>query len=205
MKNNSLHTFVILAYEKSPHLRNCIESIKNQTYPSNIILATTTPNSFISNLAQKYQLHLASSKHINIGSDFDFALHQANTPLVTIAHQDDVYSQNYSREIIKAYQKYPDSSIIFTDYYEIRNHQKVYSNTNLKIKRLLLTPIRSKKHLKSVHFKRSLIRFGNPISCPTVTFVIKNCPSKIFTSNFKSNCDWHAWENLRSLSACLAS
>ena len=121
MKNNSLHTFVILAYEKSPHLRNCIESIKNQTYPSNIILATTTPNSFISNLAQKYQLHLASSKHINIGSDFDFALHQANTPLVTIAHQDDVYSQNYSREIIKAYQNIliPLSSLLIITKSEI--------------------------------------------------------------------------------------
>lgn len=195
-KNNSLHTFVILAYKESPFLEECIKSVTDQTYPSKVVIATTTKNSHISNLAKKYNLKVVEGKHTNIGGDFDFAVHSGNTPLITVAHQDDIYEKDYSKKIIEAYEKHPNSSIIFTNYFEIRGKNRVYSNTLLKIKHFLLIPIRIKKSLKSRHFKRSILRFGNSISCPAVTFVIKNCPEDIFKSDFKCNCDWHAWEKL---------
>ncbi|MBQ3280070.1 glycosyltransferase family 2 protein [Candidatus Saccharibacteria bacterium] len=195
-KNNSLHTFVILAYKESSFLEDCIKSVKNQSYSSEVIVATTTKNSYISNLAKIYNLKVIEGEHTNIGGDFDFAIHSGNTPLITVAHQDDVYEKNYSEKIVKAYKKYPDSSIIFTDYFELRDKERVYSNTLLKIKHLLLTSIRIKKSLKSRHFKRSILKFGNPVCCPAVTFVVKNCPKDIFKSSFKCNCDWHAWEKL---------
>lgn len=194
--SNSLHTFVILAYQESPHLEACIKSTLNQTHPSEVLIATTTPNNHIKSLAQKYHLKIIKGTHTNIGGDFDFAVHSSQTPLVTIAHQDDIYDQTYAAKIIKAYQKHSNSSIIFTDYYELRGRQKVYTNTNLKIKRILLTPIRIKKSLKSRHAKRSILKFGNSICCPAVTFITKNCPKHIFYSHFKCNCDWHAWEKL---------
>ena len=193
---NNLHTFVVLAYQESPYLEGCIKSVVNQTYASKVIIATTTPNQYITKLAKKYQLKIIAGKHTTIGGDFDFAIHSAGTPLVTIAHQDDIYEKSYASNIITAYQKHPNSSIIFTDYYEIRGRQKTYTNTNLKIKRLLLTPARIKKSLRSRHAKRCLLRFGNAISCPAVTFVVKNCPKGIFKSHFQCNCDWHAWEKL---------
>lgn len=196
MKN---HTFVILAYKESPYLENCIKSITNQTQKSQAIIATTTPNKFIKNLAQKYNLPIVEGKHTNIGGDFDFAVHSAQTPLVTVAHQDDIYEPTYTAKIIRAYKKYPNSSIIFSDYYEIRNNKKVHTNTNLKIKRLLLLPAKFKKSLKSRHAKRFILKFGNSICCPAVTFVTKNCPTKIFASDFKCNVDWHAWESLSNL------
>ena len=193
---NKLHTFVILAYQESPYLEKCIKSVMNQTYPSQVIIATTTKNSYISTLSQKHHIKIIEGKHTNIGGDFDFAVHSADTPLVTIAHQDDIYEKNYSQKIIDTYQEHPKSSIIFTDYYEIRNNKRTNSNFNLKIKRLLLTPIRIKKTLNTQHAKRLLLRFGNSICCPAVTFVIKNCPKEIFTSHFECDCDWHAWEKL---------
>ena len=191
-----LHTFVVLAYKESPYLESCIKSVINQDYPSQVIIATTTPNSHISNLAAKYHLKVVTGKHTNIGGDFDFAVHAASTPLVTVAHQDDLYNKSYSAEVIKVFKQAPRSSIIFTDYYELRGRSKVYSNTNLKIKRLLLTPIRLKPNLKSKFMKRSLLRFGCSICCPAVTFVTNNCPRDIFKSDFKCNVDWHAWETL---------
>lgn len=44
--------------------------------------------------------------------------------------------------------------------------------------------------------KRFALKFGCSICCPAVTFVRANCPQKIFTSNFKCNVDWSAWEKL---------
>ena len=194
--SNSIHTFVILAYQESPHLESCIKSVLNQNHPSQVIIATTTPNQYIQSLASKYKLDIIVGKHTNIGGDFDFAIRAGATKLITVAHQDDIYSKNYSTEIIQSYHKHQNSSIIFTDYYELRGNRKVYTNVNLKIKRLLLLPIRFKKSLKSRHAKRSILKFGNPICCPAVTFVINNCPKNIFKAHFQCNCDWHAWEKL---------
>lgn len=193
---NSLHTFVILAYQESPFLEDCIKSTLNQTYNSSVLIATTTPNKHIKALATKHHLKVIKGTHTDIGGDFDFAIHSATTPLVTVAHQDDIYDKYYSAQIINAYKNHPTSSIIFTDYYEVRGNKKVYTNSLLKIKRILLTPIRLKKSLKSKHFKRSILRFGNSVCCPAVTFVTANCPHDIFKSNFKCNVDWHAWETL---------
>ena len=196
MDAKKILTFVILGYKESSFLEPCIKSILEQSVKCEVIIATTTPNRFITELAKKYHLEIITGKHTNIGGDFDFAIHSANTPLVTVAHQDDIYEKTYAKQIIKAYQKYPNSSIIFTNYFEIRKGQKVYKNALLRVKKLLLTPIRIKKSLKSRFSKRFILRFGDPICCPAVTFVIKNCPPEIYASDFKCNCDWHAWEKL---------
>lgn len=198
-KKTSLHTFVILAYQKSEFLEDCIKSVTNQTYSSQVVIATTTNNKYISDLAKKYGLTIIEGDHTNIGGDFDFAVHSGKLPLVTVAHQDDIYEKNYSQKVVDAYHKYPNSSIIFTDYYEIRKNKRVYTNTLLKIKRILLTPARIRKTLNSKIAKRSILRLGNPICCPAVTFVIKNCPKDIFKSDYKCDVDWHAWEKLSHL------
>ena len=190
----NLHTFVILAYQESPFLESCIKSVIDQK--SEVIIATTTPNTFIKNLAKKYSLEIVPGKHTNLGGDFDFALGIAKTPLATVVHQDDIYEKDYAQEIIKSYNKRPDSAIIFTDYYELRNNKKITTNKNLKIKRLLLLPFYLKHSYKTKFLKRTSIALGCAICCPSVTFVKRNCPEKIFTSNFKSNVDWHAWERL---------
>lgn len=193
---NNLHTFVVLAYKESQHLESCIKSVVNQTCKSNVVIATTTRNKFIEKLAKQYGLEVIDGEHTSIGGDFDFAKNSATTPLVTIAHQDDIYDKDYSLEVIKAYNRHPNSSVIFTDYYEIRGSKNVYTNTNLKIKRILLFPAKIKNSLNSKFAKRSLIKFGDAISCPTVTFVTKNCPKTVFASKFQCNVDWHAWETL---------
>lgn len=191
-----IHTFVVLAYKCSPYLEDCIRSVLNQKYNSKVIIATTTDNEYIRNLANKYNLDIMVGKHTNIGGDFDFAVSCGNTQLVTVAHQDDVYEYEYSQEIVDRYMNYNDASIIFSDYYEIRENKKVKYNLNLIIKRILLLPLRLECISKFQFFKRLVLRFGNSICCPAVTFVKNNCPNKIFSSNYKCNVDWFAWEKL---------
>ncbi|MEE3343273.1 MAG: glycosyltransferase family A protein [Bacilli bacterium] len=193
---NIIHTFVVLAYKESEYLEDCIKSVKNQKYNSNVVIATTTDNKYIRKMAKKYNLDVVVGKHTNIGGDFDFAKNVGKTELVTVAHQDDVYDYDYSYKVVEEYKKDNNTSIIFTDYYEIRKGDKVYSNLNLKIKRVLLLPLRIKKLGKYKFFKRWVLRYGNSICCPAVTFVKNNVPKEVFTCDLTCNIDWYAWEKL---------
>lgn len=58
MENNitTPHTFVICAYGESPYLEDCLVSLKNQEYASQLLLYTSTPNVLIDNLAAKYHI-----------------------------------------------------------------------------------------------------------------------------------------------------
>lgn len=194
-----MHTFVVLAYKESEYLEECIKSVLNQKYSSHVVIATSTPNRFISDMAKKYDLDVFINPNSGqgIGYDFDFALSCGNTELVTIAHQDDIYDYNYSYEIIKKFNTRRDASIIFSDYYEIRKEGKIYKNINLIIKRILLLPIKINIFSKLTFGKRLILRFGNAICCPAVTFVKKNIDIEdIFKCEFVCDVDWYAWEKL---------
>ena len=120
MKNNK-HTFVVLAYKESKFLEECIKSVRNQSVKGNVIIATSTPNDYINKLAKKYKLKIKVNEgKKGIGYDFDFAVNAADTELVTVAHQDDIYDYDYAKEVISAYKNQKKSIIIFPDYYEIR-------------------------------------------------------------------------------------
>ena len=191
------HTFVVLAYKESVYLEECIQSVLNQKYKSDVVIATATPNKFIKKIANKYKLKIIENKdHIDIGHDFDFAIHCVKKGLVTVAHQDDLYDYEYSYEMVKMYEKYSDSSIVFPDYYEIRNGKKVYKNKLLKVKRILRTPLIFHKLCKRKFIKRLSIRFGCSIMCPSITFVAGNIPEECYSSPYKLNVDWYCYEKL---------
>ena len=194
-----MHTFVVLAYKESLYLEYCIKSVLNQKYSSRVVIATSTPNEYIQNIANKYSLEVKVNPYPGrgIGYDFDFALSCGETNLTTVAHQDDIYDYEYSDLIVKAYLKNPNSLIVFSDYYEIRDKENVYTNTNLKIKRILLLPMISKRISTSKFGKRLSLRFGNAICCPAVTFVKDNIKTNdIFECEMVCDIDWYAWEKL---------
>jgi hypothetical protein len=193
-----MHTFVVLAYKESEFLEDCIKSCTNQSVKTNVVIATSTPNDFIIKMAKKYKLEMIVNKSSKkgIGYDFDFAKNAADTKLVTIAHQDDIYDYTYAEEVINAYNKQPKSIIIFPNYYEIRKEGNVYKNLNLNIKQVLLFKLRFHGWSNFKFIKRSALRLGNAISCPAVTFVNDNCPKSVFASDMKCDIDWLAWERL---------
>jgi hypothetical protein len=166
-----------------------------QTVESRIIVATSTPNELISDICEKYDLPLrVNENHTGIAGDWNFAMEQADTELVTIAHQDDIYYPAYTESILKAYTD--DALIIFTDYGEIRNGKTVLANVNLRIKRILLLPLRISLLQVSPFVRRRSLSMGNPICCPAVTYVRKNLPQPFFTEHFRRNVDWDAWERI---------
>lgn len=191
------HTFAICAYKESPYLRECIISLKKQTIPTNIIMTTSTENDYIRNLADEYRIPL----HVNHGAagiagDWNFAYHCAETELVTLAHQDDRYEPEYAADMLDKLNRAVDPLIYFADYNELRDGELVEKSTMLKIKRLMLTPLRIKRFQGISFFKRMVLAFGNPVACWSVAYVKRNLPKTVFVSEFRSNLDWEEWEKL---------
>ncbi len=189
------HTFVICAYKESPYLKNCIRSLLNQTVKSRIIMATSTPNAHIKRLAQMYSIPLyINSEPSGIATDWNFAYRQANTKLVTIAHQDDIYNPSYLEEILAALNKAKNPILAHTAYYEIRNKQPIYKNRLLTVKKVLLLPFVTRLTWNSIFLRRRSLAFGCGICCPSVTYVKTRLPEKPFKVGCKANLDWEAWE-----------
>ncbi len=203
-----LHTFVICAYKESPYLEECIRSLKDQTVESNIKLATSTPNEYLQKLCEQYAIpYYVREGKSNISLDWEFALSVADTDYVTIAHQDDVYEEEYVERVVESIeyaekQMHQQPLILFSDYRELIGGEKFANRTNLKIKRILLHPLKKGKRQNRVFWKRWVLRWGNAICCPTVTYHMslirqymgRDARKVLFQKHFRSNVDWETWE-----------
>lgn len=189
------HIFVVCAYKESPYLGECLKSLKNQTVPSDILVVTSTPNLYIENMCTKFDVPiLINEGESGIAQDWNFGYKNGKAEYVTIAHQDDIYSKKYVEEVLKYISSDGDSLIIFTDYGELRNGIKIKNTTLLKIKKLMLLPLKIPGINSFKFVKRMIISFGNPICCPSVTYHKSNLPEQIFHVHFRSNVDWETWE-----------
>ena len=189
------HTFALCAYGKSAYLEACVQSLMAQTVASNVLIATSTPSDYIDGIAGKYGLKV----YINvgergIGADWNFAYAQAGTKLITIAHQDDIYEPDYTRRMLEMVNRTRDPILYFCDYQELRDGVKVHDNRNLKIKRLMLLPLRGRLFRNSRFVRRRVLSLGSPICCPAVTYVADKCGQRIFSTTMKVSLDWDQWE-----------
>lgn len=197
---NTNHTFAVCAYKESEYLEECIRSLVNQTVKTRVILATSTPNEYIDKLCKKYKIPMYINEgEAGITQDWNFAYSKADTEYVTIAHQDDVYEKEYVECLLNEIKKVKKPIIFFTDYYEIRDGKKIQNNKLLKIKRIMLFPLRTSLFWNSKFIRRRILSLGSPICCPSVTFARSNCPKVVFKNGFRSNEDWEAWELLSNL------
>lgn len=194
------HTFALCAYQESPYLEECIRSLLGQSVKSNVVLATSTPSPFLEAVAEKYGLPLfVNPGEGGIGQDWNFGYQQAQTPLVTVAHQDDVYAPEYLERILSMLNEARHPLIAFTDYYELRQGRRVDRNRLLTIKRVLLFPLRAKAFRASQWIRRRSLSLGCGICCPAVTYVRDHLPCPVFLTDYKCDLDWQTWERLSKL------
>lgn len=194
------HTFVICAYKESQFLEKCILSLKNQSVKSNILIVTSTPNLYIDKIAEKHGIEVrVNTGEGGIVQDWNFGYAQCITPYITIAHQDDIYFEDYAMEAIKQIEAAKRPLIFFSDYCEVRNGKNVYKNKLLKVKRILLLPLRIKSFQRSKFVRRRVLSMGSAICCPAVTFVKENLMNPVFTVGYRSCEDWEAWERISKL------
>ncbi len=193
MNTGEMHTFVIPAYKESPYLDACIRSLLAQTARSTIVLSTSTPSPFLSRKARQYCLPLiVNPKSEGIAADWNMAYQTAQTPFVTLAHQDDIYAPDYTATCL-AVAGGNDTVIAFTDYMEnVKNTARSYSLL-LVIKRILLTPFLVQKgRIRTPGLKKMLLAAGNPICCPTIMYNRRRIRTFFFDPSYKMNLDWEA-------------
>lgn len=194
------HTWSICAYGESKYLEEAIKSVMNQTVKTNIIMITSTPNDYIKSMSQKYNIQLyVNEGESGIANDWNFAYQKAKTKLVTLCHQDDIYSEKYVEQMLKYINKRKRPLIAFSSYGELRNGKIIVNSRLLKIKRILLFPLNFFVLQQNRWIRRRCLSFGNGICCPSVTYVKENLPERIFYEKFKSNVDWQTWERLSKL------
>ncbi len=198
MYTTNSHSFVICAYKESEFLEECITSLLAQTEASTILMATSTPNKHITQLAERYNIPL----HINTGEagiagDWNFALSCATTELVTIAHQDDIYEPHYTHDMLRLVNQAQDPVVYFTNYGELRQGMRVDDNKLLNTKRMLLKPLCKSQNWSKKSAKRRALAFGNAICCPSVTLITSRyTDNPLFYANFGSNLDWETWARM---------
>lgn len=190
-----MHTFVVCAYKESTFLEECILSLLAQTIPSRIAVTTSTPNDHIRTITEKYDLPLYINEgEAGITGDWNFAMSKATTPYVTIAHQDDIYAPEFAEQTMKKAVKAKRPIILFTDYFEVRNGQKVYKNKLIRIKRIMNSGFRLSSRCRFL--RRRVLSLGNSICCPAVTYATEACRDFKFDNTFRFACDWDAWDRL---------
>ena len=189
------HTFVICAYKESPYLEKCIQSIKKQHRPSEVILSTSTPSPFLTEMSRKYGLRLVVNEgEKGITQDWNFALSLVKTKYATIAHQDDVYSEQYTDYMIQFMETKRRPLIGFSDYCEIHNGKIIRDTGMLRIKRLMLWPLKWKVFADNRFARRRILSMGCPICCPSVCYNLELIERPVFQNRYLSNEDWEAWE-----------
>lgn len=191
------HCFVVPAYGESPHLPDCLASLAAQTTRTRTLIATSTPNQHIRQIAEDHgvQVHINPQRG-GIGSDWNFALQAATAPWVTLAHQDDLYLPDFARLTLDALARHPAAVLAFTGYDEIEGGRVRPTSTLIRIKQALLElGFVGGSRASTRLFKTNALRFGCAISCPSVT-VNRQTTGLRFRTDLKVDLDWAAWLEL---------
>ncbi len=206
--NTKKHTFVVCAYGQSPYLEDCIKSLLENGKTSEICIATHTENEHIKNIAKRYDIPLFINKITPpegvsaIAFDWNYGLSCVKTRYATIAHQDDLYDEDYGKNFTEVMDRSESTIIAFSDYYEYHQGSGVTTdkNLNLLIKKLMLFPLRFSGRRG---IRRFVLAFGDPICCPSVCFnmeyIRRHIKMPLFKDGMASCLDWQAWERLSRL------
>ncbi len=190
-------TLVVCTYKECPYLEESIQSIVNQTVKPRIIISTSTPNAYVNGIADKYGIEVRVNPDGGQIKDYNFAMKQADTEFVMLAHQDEILRDRFVEKCVEALNYSKDPIISFTDYIEMHNDLVDEKQSSMvKIKKFLLWPTKI-KWLSGTHLgKRMTLCMGDPITHPTVICKSDKMPEVIFREEFKASMDWDLWERL---------
>ena len=207
-KKKVSHVYAVCAYKESPYLEKCVQSLKEQTEKSQIIICTSTPCEYITNIAKIYNIPLyVREGKSDIKDDWNFAYNCADAEFVTVAHQDDVYSKYYEEEFQKKMKSLNDRknvTMYLTDYLPLKEKTGTNRDINCRIRRFLRIPLKSNYLASKMWVRKATLSMGNSICCPAVTYNKKKLGNNVFTSEYKFNIDWDTFLKLAKMKGSFA-
>ncbi len=190
-------TLVVCTYKECRYLEESIQAIVNQTVKPRILISTSTPNAYVQDIADRYGIRICVNPNGGQIRDYNFAMKQAETPLVMLAHQDEVLKSTFVEKSLEALNRTKDPIISFTDYIEM-HHDIVdeKQSSMIRIKKILLWPVKIRWFAGSWLGKRLTLCLGDPITHPSVICVADKMPEEAFREAYKAAMDWDLWERL---------
>lgn len=184
-----------------------MQSLRRQSVKSDIYLVTSTPSEYIDNLAEKYRIPVSVREGASSLKEdwlFGWRLAGKEHSLVTIAHQDDKYHPNYTEELLKAYETWPDMTVFCSDYAVLKTQggtlsdgtgypgttELIYRDKVRYVKKLLRLPLRIRSLADQAFMKKSVLMFGNSICCPSCTYNHDIIGDEMFRSDMEFALDW---------------
>lgn len=211
------HVFCISAYGESPYLEDCIRSLLSQKDRSEVLICTSTPGPFLSQISDRYEIPVfVRDGESSLKEDWNYCLQVAadrGASLVTIAHQDDIYDPAFAGKVKQAFQKgnkkykkdgryftleddTGDTAVVCTRCRNINGLDEPAPGTAEKVKRLLRWPLSVNGLNKTAFGKRMALSLGNSIPCPTCTYNLNLCGTSIFNTDYRFVIDWAALAEL---------
>jgi len=191
------HTFVVPTYGRPAWLAECLESLQRQTVASPIVVTTSTPNEHVSAVTAAHRVPLIVNPVSNgIAADWNFALAQASTPWVTIAHHDDWYAPAFAERCLEAGRAARDPLLVFSSAEEYAEGTTGQVD-NVIVKRAICEAVFLGRPAIAARWrKRLLLAFADPIPCPAVMLYREAARDFAFASGWKTGLDWVAWLEL---------
>jgi glycosyltransferase involved in cell wall biosynthesis len=191
------HTFVVPAFGRPAWLTECLDSLQRQTIASSVVVTTSTPNEHVTAVTAAHGVRLVVNPVCDgIAADWNFALAQASTPWVTIAHQDDWYAPTFAERCLAAGSAARDPLLVFSSANEQADDTDRQVD-NVLVKRAICEAIFLGRPVIAARWrKRLLLAFADPIPCPAVMLYREAARDFAFASGWKTGLDWVAWLDL---------
>jgi hypothetical protein len=189
------HQFAVMAFGDSPYLAGCLASLRAQTIPAQILVATSTPSAQIAATAEAAGAALlVNPERAGIAADWNFALRAGGTRLVTLAHQDDLYYPTFLARSLELLRQ--GAGVAFTGYEEVGDDGAPTRSRLSAVKHALERAFLGRVDNPGPARLRRFLAFGNPLPCSSATFDLARIGDFAFSGEFRSNLDWDAWLRL---------
>jgi len=163
-----LVSICIPTYNNARFLRECLDSIVNQTYQNKEIIivdnaSTDETKKIVKEYVEKYKVkYYRNKKNIGGGANFTRCIELANGELIAIYHSDDLYMADMVQKQVRVFQGNSSIGAVFTLANHINSFGKIIGESKIP------SELRNKKYYYFSEIFLSLLSNLNFLVCPSV-------------------------------------
>lgn len=162
-----LVSICIPTYNCAKFLKDCLDSIVNQTYPNKEIIvcdnaSTDNTEEIIKEYIEKHNIrYYRNARNIGAEANFSKCIQLAIGEYIAIFHSDDLYMVNMVQKQVQAFESNPSIGAVFAGANVINSHGKIIGESKLPIK------LRNKRSYYFPEIFLSIMSNLNFLICPS--------------------------------------